>query len=231
MIRGHRVSAILLAVFTVLSGLSTAYGSNIVVDGNFEAADPGALPGTDSFNSGESIDGGSWFVTQGIVGVDTENFYVYAGDKSVYLDAGSGADSLSQVLPTVVGQTYDVGFWANADVPNTFSVTFGGTPVTDAPTSITENGFPSPSWLGNSGEFTYYSGTATATSTSTDLVFTATGFPTDDTGVTVELDDVSVSPASAVPEPSSIALVVIAVLTVTIFGAWRRRLSRSLPSA
>jgi hypothetical protein len=43
-----------------------------------------------------SIDGGSWIVTQGTVGVDTENFYVYDGNnyKSVFLDGDAAGPGL-----------------------------------------------------------------------------------------------------------------------------------------
>jgi hypothetical protein len=148
----------------------------MVQDGGFEAADPGgAAGGTNYFTSGSSIDGGLWNVTQGTVGVDTQNFFVFDGNKSIFLSPGGtsggagGPNSLTQTLATTPGQVYTISFWANADVDNTFSVTFGGVAVTGAPSTIAVNGFPSSTWLGNSGEFTFYSGTATAVSASTDL--------------------------------------------------------------
>ena len=104
------------------------YGGNIVVDGGFEAADPNGAPGaTNYFMAGESIDGGNWIVgPNSEVGVDTQNNYVFAGNKSVFLDGRrAGPDSLTQTLTTVVGQTYTMSFYGNADTPNTFSVTFG----------------------------------------------------------------------------------------------------------
>ena len=116
------------------------YGGNIVVDGDFEAADPNASPGaTRPFTLGQSIDGGHWIVTLGTVGVDTQNPFVYAGNKSVLLDGDCvGPDSLTQTLPTKVGQIYTVSFWANADTANSFSVTLGDIKVTGAPTSIAQ---------------------------------------------------------------------------------------------
>lgn len=218
----------LLPIFAVLSVLSaTAYADNIVVDGNFEGADPGVLTSTtDGFDSGSSIDGGSWFVTQGTVAVDTLDQYVFDGNKSVFLDGDGGPDSLSQTLPTVPGDNYNVSFWANADVPNNFAVTFGGDPVSGAPTSIAQNGFPSDMFLGNSSLFTFYSGTATATSSSSDLTFSSTAFQNDFSGATVELDDVAVStisPTSAVPEPSTLALAAVLALMIPLAAFWRRR--------
>jgi len=79
--------------------------------------------------------------------------------------------------------------------------------VTGIPTSIKQNGFPSPNYLGNSSLYTFYSGTALATSTSTELTFTASS---PDTTSTVEIDNVSVTaPASVVPEPSTLMLAII----------------------
>ncbi len=215
-----------LAVLALTSGVC-AY-ADIVVDGNFEGADLGAGTGTDYFTSGESIDGGSWTVTQGTVGVDTNNFYIFDGSKSIFLNGDiTGPDSLTQTLTTVVGQTYTIGFWADADVANTFSVTFGGAPVAGAPTSIAVNGFPSPNYLGNSSLFEFYSGTATATSTSTDLVFTASGFTANSSGVTVEIDNVSAIPTtSSVPEPGTLGLLSAGMLGV-LSMARRKIQSRS----
>ena len=209
------------AIFALLLSMGlTAYG-DIVVDGNFEGSALGALAGSTVQFSGSSIDSGAWNVTQGSVGVDTRNFYVYDGNKSIFLNGDSGGpDSLEQTLNTVVGETYTVGFWANADTSNTFSVTFGGLAVNGAPTSILANGFPSTSWLGNSGLFQYYSGTVTATSAISDLVFTATNMGSGP-GVTVEIDDVSVNGVSAngsVPEPASIALFATVIAGVGLVG-------------
>ncbi len=143
----------LLGLVLACFGFNTQlYGGNIVVDGGFEAADPTGMPGaTDYFMAGQSIDGGNWIVgPDSEVGVDTQNKYVFAGNKSVFLNgSGVGPDSLYQTLTTVVGQIYTISFYANADTPNSFSVTFGGTPVTGEPTSITQNGFPSSTWLGS----------------------------------------------------------------------------------
>jgi hypothetical protein len=229
-VRAARVVSLVATAAALIGGSGTALASNIVSDPGFESAAPGAAsPSTVYFDSGTSIDGGIWNVTQGIVGVDTDNFYVFDGDKSLYLSGGlgesqSGPDSVSQTLTTVIGETYTIGFWADADVPNDFSVTFGGVAVTGAPTSITINGYPSSEPGGNAGEFVFYSGTATATSTSTDLVFTADGTPVPGSGVTVELDDVSVSPAAtATPEPATLPLLGIGALILCARAARYRR--------
>jgi hypothetical protein len=206
----------LLGLIVVALALTPeARAANIVGDPRFELAAPTALPGdTTFFTSGQSIDGGLWNVTQGTVGVDTSTFFVFDGAKSIVLDGdNSGPDSLTQTLATTPGQLYTISFWANADVPNTFSVTFGGATAASAPTSIAQHGFPGSDPLSNSSLFQFYTATAVATSSSTNLTFTTTAFPTLTSGVTVELDDVSVI-AGSVPEPSTLTLAGIGVLAL-----------------
>jgi len=207
-----------------LSRAAEARAGNLVQDPGFESADPTALPGDSNlFTSGMSIDGGSWNVTQGTVGVDTLTSFIFDGSKSIVLDGdNSGPDSITQTLATTPGQLYTISFWANADVPNSFSVTFGGATVPGAPTSIAQNGFPGLDPLSNSSFFQLYTATATATSISTDLTFTTTAFPTATSGVTVELDNVSVI-AGSVPEPPSLALAVIGAATVAGGAILRRK--------
>jgi hypothetical protein len=216
-----------LCVGLVVMGLGLAAdvrAGNIVQDADFESADPGALPGDSSFfTSGQSIDGGLWNVTQGTVGVDTDTFFIFAGHKSILLDGdNSGPDSLTQTLATTPGQIYTISFWANSDVPNIFSVTFGGNPVSGAPTSIVQNGFPGADPLSNSSLFVLYTGTAMASSSSTDLTFTVTALPTITSGVSVEIDNVSVA---VVPEPSTLTLAAIGAVCTIGCMARRRRVA------
>jgi hypothetical protein len=212
-----------------MAGLALAFSpfvqaENIVQNPGFELADPNALPGDlNLFTSGQSIDGGTWFVTEGTVGVDTETSFIFNGRKSVLLDGdNSGPDSLTQTLATTPGQIYTILFWANADVPNVFSVTFGGTPVTGTPTSIAQNGFPGVDPLSNSSLFVLYLGTATATSASTDLTFTTTASPTIDSGVTVEIDNIMVV-AGAIPEPSALTLASTGAVLGSLWQFFLRR--------
>ncbi len=209
-------------------------------DPRFELADPGASQGSRTpFNGGQTIDGGYWNVTQGKVIVDTQNQWVYDGNKSVYLNAAYNASgnnipgSLTQYLTTVVGQVYQISFWANADVSNTFSVTFGGVQVAGVPSSIAVNFFPNPYPPANpnSGLFTSYSGTAEALSTSTALTLTASSVATSTSlNMTVEIDNVSVTPgaSAAVPEPSSLLLTTIVVMA-SVPIARRGRKLQGLP--
>jgi len=218
----------LAALLLFASGAEpSAWAGNLVQDPGFESADPGALPGDSNlFTSGQSIDGGAWIVTQGTVGVDTETSFIFDGAKSLLLDGdNSGPDSVTQTLATPPGQLYVVSFWANSDVTNTFLATFGGTPITGGPTSIVQNGFPGVDPLSNSALFQLYTGTAMATSSTMDLTFTATAFPTIDSGVSIEIDNISVS---AVPEPPAFTLAAIGSIAGCLVGMlrtheWRRK--------
>ena len=216
-----------LAVLGILAcECSVVYGGSAVVDGGFENADPTAPPDTtDYFTAGMSIDSGAWIVSQGTVGVDTQDSYVYDGNKSVFLDGSAatvfspGPDSLTQTLTTVPGDIYTLDFFAAADTPNNFMVTFGGAVVTGAPTSIAPNGIPAG--------FAAYSGTAMATSISSDLVFTSTDLSLG----TVEIDDVSVTDSSlfaASPEPPTWLSVLIGTAIGLIGMARSRREALSL---
>jgi hypothetical protein len=197
-------------------------GGNLVIDGDFELADPGAPPGTDIFLPGTSIDGGFWNVIQGPLGVDVQDRYVFAGRNSVFLNGpNNGPGSLRQTVGTTPGQRYTISFWANADVDNNFAVTFGGVPVAGAPANIAKGGFPNAGWLANSGLFMFYSGTAMAVAPATDLVFTATGFPGGAGGVSVEIDDISVT----VPEPSSLTLATLGAIAGLALGCLRHKLT------
>jgi|GEM_PF-925372 len=209
-LRLNSLLLLLAAVAVVLLPAVSAH-ADIVADGGFESAAPGATANTwTQYNVGSSIDGGSWLVTAGSVGVDSQDNYVYDGNNSVTLNGDpTQIDSLSQTLATIVGQQYTIGFWADAEVNNAFSATFGGVALSGVPSSIAENGFPNSNYPGNSSQFVYYSGTGIATSTSTELTFSSTTLPTIGNGVSVEIDDVTATPT---PEPGSIFLMLTGIL-------------------
>ena len=87
-------------------------------------------------------------------------------------------------------------------------------------TTIAQNGFPGSDPLANISLFVLYTATAMANSSSTDLTFTTTAFPTINSGVTVEIDEISVA-AGTVPEPSTLTLAAIGAMA--ILGRFLRR--------
>ena len=212
---------LLAAVAAVVSLSATAHASSIVVDGGFESAGGG-----NSYFAGQSIDKGAWTVgANSAVYVDTQDPFVFAGNNSLNLTGINPytSDSISQTLATIVGQTYDVSFYANSDSSNLFSLTEDGLVVSGTPTSIASNGFPDqidPN--GNSGLFTQYTGQFRATSTTTDLTFTGTSNPAigdPSQSGSVMLDDVNVA---ATPEPGSIVLMLTGIASVALMLGKKR---------
>jgi hypothetical protein len=130
----------------------------------------------------------------------------------------SGSDSmLSQTIATTVGQTYTFSWFLGSDgsTPSDFSAFWNGSTIlslVDAPAT------PGYSHGTSTASYAFYSFTEVATSASTVIQFNSRN----DQNYWA-LDDVSVS-AAAVPEPSSLVLSAIAVLTVASFAArrWRR---------
>jgi hypothetical protein len=208
----HPAAAIPVIMLAVLTP-GRALADNILFDPGFESAAAGAAAGsTTLFTAGQALDhatgGPNWIVDQGTVGVDTENEFVLDGSKSVFLDAGSGPDSLSQTFSTVPGDLYEIMITAEANVPNTFSAEFGvdGPLVTDFPTSIGEG-------------LVHAAGFASTEGNITSLILTATNLSGLVSG-RVEIDDVVVmdttasgpsGPGPSMPEPSTFALASIGV--------------------
>ena len=199
--RVHRAASIAVAglSFAVLAA-APACAQNLVKDGNFEQADSGAAPGSeDFFDSAHPFDL-DWTITQGIAGVDTQNHFVYDGDKGLYLNASpvGMTTTIAQTLATTPGQNYTLSFYADQDAGSTGVLTVGFGSTTFPSLAVPANGYNGPP-PGNDGLFTFYSGTVTATSAFTVLTFSS-ATPADHGGLS--LDDISVIPA-AVPEAST----------------------------
>jgi hypothetical protein len=215
-----------MAAFAAAFGLSvSAHASNIVSDPGFENAGTGiTAPGSQTYYPGQSIDGGSWNVAAGQIYIDISDPYVYAGNNSVNLTGANPyeSNSLTETIATIVGGSYNVSFYGNADSANTFLFTENGIAITGMPSSIAQNGFP--------GSFTDYTGRFTATSSSTTLDFLAISDPTyaefQAGNGSVVIDEVTVAPT---PEPSSILLLLTGAVG---FGqsVVRRRVGRSASS-
>jgi hypothetical protein len=227
--QGASLTLLTATAAVLLSMSASASTTNLVSDPGFESAGGG-----NTYYSGQSIDGGSWFVGGGAstVYIDFQDPYVYDGNNSANLTAFSPytTSSLYQNLTTVVGQTYWVNFWANSDSPNIFSLTENANAVSGIPGSIVDNGFPDqvdPN--GNSALFVDYAGAFVATSTTTDLSLTTIANPTlaeyQAGDGSVVIDDVSVT---ATPEPSSIVLMLTGLLGLGLLvGRKRLRLPAS----
>jgi hypothetical protein len=196
--------SLLLGALTAVLGLTATAHANIVADPGFESAGGGNV-----YFAGSSIDGGSWNVVTGAVYIDNNDPWVDAGSNSLNLTGANlyATNTVSQTLATVAGQYYLLSFWANADIPNSFSVTENGTTVAGTPTSVVQNGFPGP--VTNSSLFVDYTGSFQATSSTTVLDFSSLGDPAlNSANFSVMVDNVNVV---ATPEPSSILLTLTGV--------------------
>ena len=193
-------------LFTLSAFAIQASAANIV-------ADPGFESGTPSSYTGDMGDG--WMVTAGTGAICNNSGtgcgsagVAHTGAQMAFLDWSDSLNTITQTLTTVIGQTYTISYWVADMHPNFLEVTFGGSTLFDgtAPT----NG------LGSPDDYVQYTFTSTATSTSTVLAFS--GQRTIGGGTL--LDDVSVTPGAAVPEPATWLLT-----SVALFGlcALRRR--------
>ncbi len=189
MMRGTLLAAVLLVAvvvgLTVLPGVAFA---DIVVNGGFETGD---LTG---WTTNPAPAGGfPWTVeTTGGLGpgfANSGNYYASTGCVGAgCLDPITGA-WLTQTLPTIAGQTYDLSFAYDPYLgsPVELQVQWGGATVLDLMNS-------------NSPGYTVYTvDDLLATSASTPLTFLGRDDPSFD-----GLDDVAVSPT---PEPSTLVLV------------------------
>jgi Carbohydrate binding domain/PEP-CTERM motif len=189
---GGSIAAILSLVLTA----PASAGGNLVVNGDFETGD----------FTGWTLTG-----NLGDLYVGNSPNAPHSGSFAAELGEVGSPGFMAQDLATTPGGTYTLSFWligtASAGPPNLFSASFGGTTLLDlvnyqSPTTYTEF---------------VYSGLV-ASSSSTTLQF---GFQQNPSYAA--LDDVSVvqTGTTAIPEPSSLGLAAIAV--VSGIGYWGRR--------
>jgi hypothetical protein len=184
-----------LLVVLILCGVITeqAVAVNIVTNGGFETGNFSAwtFSGSTDYN----------FVTP--AGPPAPHSGTY---HAVFGEIGSLA-FIDQDLPTTPGGTYDLTFWLlnnNSGVPNRYQVSWDGSVVLDV-TDAAAFGYTLFTLSG-----------LTASTASTELKF---GFRHDPS--IFALDDISVEAAAAVPEPSSLALLVLGAIGLKV--AYRRR--------
>lgn len=238
--RAPFVARALLSLVVVLGLPGAASAANLLTNGSFDAGT--FTGGSFGFPLGQQLLPGStalpgwavvgnelaWFKT-GQAGIATQNG-LYALDLTGFFDLGASGPSpgvfpsVTQTLPTVVGATYRLNFYAGTYALNNFT-----------PSIVATAGATTQSWA-LPGAGTPASGTwqllgfnFVATGTTTPITFSgsanlASGAPT-----YLGLDNVSVDLVSVpIPEPGSWALL-LAGLGVVGFMARRRGASAATP--
>ena len=188
--------------------------ANIVSGGGFENA---TLTGCFTAISAPNGLGDGWFASAGEIEVDATGEtcagtappeVAHSGNRMAYLDWASAPNSIAQTLATAPGQSYTISYFVADSAPNSLEVSFGDQVLFDgtAPTA----------GVGSPADYLQQFFTATATSSSTLLVFTGQY----STGNGTLLDDVSVTPATSIPEPRTLSILLFG-LVVCLF--WRRK--------
>jgi hypothetical protein len=186
------VSGVLAAVLTLV--VSVASADNLVVNGGFE--DPA---GPEQYGPGWT----AYRVDGNPLDDNTITGYAHSGSQAACFGEEECDGVITQTLSTVAGQQYLFSFWFASDggTPNDFSAKFGDTTVFSVVNAPSQ-------------PYEYYSYQLTATSATTPISFAGMNVP----GY-LDLDDVSVTP---VPEPSTLVLLAIGVVSLLAY-AWRKR--------
>ncbi len=204
-LRGAVAAAAILAASTAFAGV------NLINDGDFSNPNQGGgysvySPGINGWTS--TIGDGVEIGYSPLYGLPTDN----AGGQNLELNANTyGTDSYT-VSGLKVGATYDLSWdygGRTAGGPSSATVSFGGTVLADDSGSI--------------GTWTYNWFQVVATSTTEDLVLTAAA-----TGAPSYGNEFTNFSLSAVPEPSTWAMMGVGFAGLAFAGYRRRRTAISI---
>jgi hypothetical protein len=149
-----------------------------------------------------------------LIGAPSNNFvgtdFPHSGIYDAVFGQSGSLGSLSQTLATTIDTPYTLSFWfaGDGDTPSEFTASIGGKLLLDLVNPPLDT------------TYHQYIYDFTATSTSTVLSF---GFRDD--VFFINLDDVSVVPATAVPEPTSMIPLGIGMASLAGYAGYRWRTS------
>jgi|SRR5271157_1179838 len=207
------LNSVTVVLCLVLSGPVLA--GNLVVNGGFETGD------FTGWTLGGNVDGNTVVESAGPPGYD--HWLPHSGTYFAALGARGRNDPanpdnfLSEVIATTAGQSYTFSWYLGSDggLPNDFTALWNGTAILSLLNTPATPGY-NPNGPGVAA-YAFYSFTEVATGASTTIQFNSRNDPS-----FWAFDDVSVTLA-AVPEPSSLVLSAIGILTLAGYAGRRRR--------
>jgi hypothetical protein len=181
-----------LAILALVSLVGVCHASTIVTNGGFETGD---------FTG--------WVLSGNTADTFVSTDQPHSGNFAADLGASPTDGSLTQLLPTVAGETYTLTYWLQNEggTPNDFSASWNGSTLSSS--VLTEAiGFP----------YTEYSfANLEASSNTTPLKFVF-----EQTPAFWHLDDVSVK---GTPEPASLGLCIGGLVVLILTGCHQRKCS------
>lgn len=202
-----KFASLLTALFLGLIALTLPLRADIVLNGNFDANSPG-------WNTAPL----DWTLTPASSGSDFAVVFnpaigvISAPNSANFGAIGSLDDTISQVLPTVAGESYILDFFLAHDATdnqNDFHAIWNGTPVLNL---VNASSFP----------YTEFTFDVVATGSSTTLAFAGREVP-----AWFSLDNVSVNPDpandSTIPEPASVVLLGSVLICLARYALGRSR--------
>jgi choice-of-anchor C domain-containing protein len=210
---------LLASAVTALIGLCSAADAAVFQNGSFETSSLGDIGGFTTLSTGSTAITG-WTVTSGNIDYIGTYWQSFDGNRSLDLN-GLVPGSIAQTFDVVSGQTYQVTFYlagnpAGGPTPKTLQTSAGATVVLSS-FDTTGHDLQNMGWTPVSFDFTANGTTETLTFLSTTTG--DSGNLTYPTAFGPALDDVSVT---AVPEPSTWAMMILGFLSVG-FAAYRRK--------
>jgi hypothetical protein len=204
-----RVSAACLAgcIMGLVANLHAANLTNLIVNGDFATGDFTGWTATSHLFIANN--------NNGITAPSGDTYFAYTGYN----------DMLEQLISTVAGSSYTLSFVANNDVNNQLYN------PTQCYISASQNGIPIFTNFSNLSivkSWVQQSYTFTANSSQTDLKIFMNFQPANSQGY---IDNISVTGAASVPEPSTYALFGLGALAMIIVHRYRHRSVTSLTSS